>query len=85
MCAWAWNVKHKLQIRTLSQTHVDSEYCKVIFTYFKGMITELADVVHKTNPGMIVRYISMDDKSKVITDALFRYCLYIFSYCVQRV
>jgi len=61
------NVKHKMQIRTLRQTHVDSDYCKVLFKYFKGMTTELANVVYEKNPGMIVRFISMDDKSKVIT------------------
>ena len=61
----ALNVKHKMQVRTLRQTHVDSDYYKVLFKYFKGITTELADAVYETNPGMIVRFISMDDKSKV--------------------
>ena len=59
------DVKHKMQIKTLRQNHVDNEYCKVIFKNFKGMATELADVVHENNTGMIVRFISMDEKSKV--------------------
>ena len=67
-------MEHDKLIRTLRQTHVDSEYGMVLFKYFKGMITELADVVHETNPGMIIRYFSMDEKSKVITDIFFRYC-----------
>jgi len=54
-----------MQIRTLRQNHVDSEYCKVIFKYFKGVASELANVVHENNAGMNVRFISMADKSKV--------------------
>ena len=72
LCSGALNVVHKMQIRTLYQTHVDSEYCMVLFKYFKGMITELADVVHETNPGMSVRCITIDYKSKVITDIFIR-------------
>ena len=47
----ALNVKHKMQIRTLRQTHVDSDYCKALFKYFKGMTTELADVVREKTPA----------------------------------
>ena len=56
-------MKQKMQIRTLRQIHVDSDYCKVLFNYFKNMTTKLANVVHEKKPGMIVRFISMDDKS----------------------
>ena len=60
------NVKHKMQIRTLRQTHCDSAYCNALFKYFKSVIMELAVVIHDTNPNMVARFISMDDKAKVI-------------------
>ena len=53
----ALNVKHKMHIRMLRQTHVDSDYCKALFKYFKGMTTELADVVREKNTDMIVRFV----------------------------
>ena len=60
------NVKHMLQIRTLRQTRRDSAYCNDLFKYFKGVILELAVVIRDTNPSMVARFISMDDKAKVI-------------------
>ncbi len=60
------NVKHMLQIRTLRQTRRDSAYCNDLFKYFKGVILELAVVIRDTNPSMDARFISMDDKAKVI-------------------
>ena len=66
MDAGKLNVKHKMQIRTLRQTHCDSAYCNVLFKYFRGMISELATAIHDNNPGMIARFISMDDKAKVV-------------------
>jgi hypothetical protein len=55
------NIKHIMQIRKLRQTHVDNEYCKAIFKYLKGMTTMLANVVHASNPGMIMKFMSMDE------------------------
>ena len=57
--------KHKMQIRTLRQTHVDSEYCNDLFKSCKGTITELTIVLYGINPNMIKRIISVDNKSKV--------------------
>ena len=58
-------MKHKVQLRTLRQTHVDSHYCGALFKYFKGMCLDLAKVIHEINPKMVVRFASMDDKAKV--------------------
>lgn len=59
-------MKHKMQIRTLRQTHCDSAYCNALFKYLKSVIMELAVVIYDTNPNIVARFISMDDKAKVI-------------------
>ena len=58
-------VKHKVQVRTLRQTHVDSHYCAALFKYVKGMCLELAVAIRAANPTSVVRFASMDDKAKV--------------------
>ena len=60
-------VKHKVQLRTLRQTHVDSHYCGALFKYAKELCLKLAKAVHQTNPTMVVRFVSQDDKAKVCT------------------
>lgn len=59
-------IKHKVQVRTLRQAHVDSHYCGALFKYVKSICLELAAAVHKLNPCMKIRFASMDDKSKVL-------------------
>lgn len=60
------NLKHKVQVRTLRATHPDSHYCSALLKYLKGLCLELAKAAVSTSPTMVVRYISMDDKAKVI-------------------
>ena len=54
-----------MQVRTSRQTHVDIEYCKMFFKYFNGITTELTNVLSKVNSGMIVGFVSIDDKSNI--------------------
>ncbi len=65
------DVKHKMQKWTLRQTHCDNSYCNVLFKYLKNVILELTVVIHDPNPRMVARFISMDDKAKVLI------CVYI--------
>ena len=58
-------IKHKVQVRTLRQSHVDSHYYATLFKYMKGVCLELAQTVCGVNPAMVVRFASMDDKAKV--------------------
>ena len=61
----ALQIKHKVQLRTLRQTHSDSHYCAALFKYIKGIILQLSHAIHEVSPGMVVKFLSMDDKAKV--------------------
>ena len=65
----ALQIKHKVQLRTLRQTHPDSHYCAALFKYIKGIILELARAIHEVSPGLVVQFVSMDDKAKVRSSA----------------
>ena len=59
-------IKHKLQVKTLRATHADSHYyCAALFKYAKGVVMKLVKFISKAQPGMLVRFASMDDKAKV--------------------
>ncbi len=58
-------IKHKLKVRTLRATHADSHYCAALFKYAKGVVMKLSKAISKAQPGMLVRFASMDDKAKV--------------------
>ena len=59
------NIKHKVQVRTLRATHADTQYCSALFKYIKGLVIQLAEAVNDANPGVVVRFASLDDKAKV--------------------
>lgn len=73
-------VKHKVQVRTLRQTHIDSHYCAAMFKYMKGLCLELAKTIRDSGSTMVVRFVSMDDKAKV-SAWLPTYQVYVLAIC----